>query len=363
MAEDTTLVEKRDELKRRLAVGEYRTLVDIMFDKTGRFIQKLTRSAEPPSSWYSAVFIGLAMWLIGLLTSILLGEFNESRRDFIPVEIVSVVIVLASLLAIRLVNRVLATMMANHVLDAIKSEADLADFEAWLIRLVKVKEPLWISLIYSIVSTGYVVILLAMIGAGPSGFGPILFSLLGSFLAATPIYYLFVIITLPSRLSRYEFDLYPADPSSSEVIDHLSDMFMYFMYIGMAVGVISSLAAVLLDLAAFSYLIFIALIIWGPLTAFFIITQTALTRIIPRVKWKKLNQIQAVIRELEMGQNLAEMETMEAVNRLMDYHNRIKATRNSALDLRAGLNFLNSLLLPLLAFLVGNLDKVLDFFS
>ena len=54
---------------------------------------------------------------------------------------------------------------------------------------------------------------------------------------------------------------------------------------------------------------------------------------------------------------------MEAINRLMDYHDRIKATRNSALDLRAGLNFLNSLLLPLLAFLLANLKEVLKLFS
>lgn len=47
----------------------------------------------------------------------------------------------------------------------------------------------------------------------------------------------------------------------------------------------------------------------------------------------------------------------------MDYHDRIKATRNSALDLRAGLNFLNSLLLPLIAFVLGNLDKILAYFS
>ena len=47
----------------------------------------------------------------------------------------------------------------------------------------------------------------------------------------------------------------------------------------------------------------------------------------------------------------------------MDFHDRIKATRNSALDLRAGLNFLNSLLLPLLAFLLANLDKIFALFS
>jgi len=44
----------------------------------------------------------------------------------------------------------------------------------------------------------------------------------------------------------------------------------------------------------------------------------------------------------------------------MDYHDRIKSTPNSALNFRSSLNFLNSLLLPILAFILANLDKVLD---
>ena len=79
MTEDTALIEKREELKRQLAAGEYKTLLDVMLDGTGRLIQKLTRNPEPPSFWYSAVVIALATLLIGFLTSILLGEFYPLR--------------------------------------------------------------------------------------------------------------------------------------------------------------------------------------------------------------------------------------------------------------------------------------------
>jgi hypothetical protein len=47
---------------------------------------------------------------------------------------------------------------------------------------------------------------------------------------------------------------------------------------------------------------------------------------------------------------------------LMDYHDRIMGARSLALDVRTGLNLLNSLLLPLLAFLVSNLRNVLALF-
>ena len=53
---------------------------------------------------------------------------------------------------------------------------------------------------------------------------------------------------------------------------------------------------------------------------------------------------------------------MEAMNRLMDYHDRVRATRNSALDLRTSLSFLNSLLLPLIAFILANLDSLVELF-
>jgi hypothetical protein len=51
---------------------------------------------------------------------------------------------------------------------------------------------------------------------------------------------------------------------------------------------------------------------------------------------------------------------MDAIKRLMDYHDRVKGTRDSALDFRTYLSFINSLLLPLLAFILGNLDLVLN---
>ena len=47
------------------------------------------------------------------------------------------------------------------------------------------------------------------------------------------------------------------------------------------------------------------------------------------------------------------------INKLLDYHDRIAATRNSALNLRAGLSFVNSLLLPVIALLLTNLEKII----
>jgi hypothetical protein len=112
-----------------------------------------------------------------------------------------------------------------------------------------------------------------------------------------------------------------------------------------------------------SYGILLVLSYWLALIAIFTLNQTSLSSIIRRAKWKMLNEIQSKVENLQAAENFEEKETMEAINRLMDYHDRVKATRDSALDFRTYLSFFNSLLLPLLAFILGNLDLVLKLFG
>jgi len=93
------------------------------------------------------------------------------------------------------------------------------------------------------------------------------------------------------------------------------------------------------------------------------LNQMSLSSLIRRAKWKTLNEIQTKVEKLQVSKNFGNQETMDAIRRLMDYHDRVKATRDSALDFRTYLSFINSLLLPLLAFIVGNLDFVFRLFG
>jgi hypothetical protein len=101
---------------------------------------------------------------------------------------------------------------------------------------------------------------------------------------------------------------------------------------------------------------------WGPPLVVFVTGQRALTHVIARSKWRTLDRIQADIAELTTEGDLTDKGTTDAINRLMDLHDRVKAARGSALDFRAGLQFLNALLLPLIAFLLSNIDRVLGLF-
>jgi hypothetical protein len=62
-----------------------------------------------------------------------------------------------------------------------------------------------------------------------------------------------------------------------------------------------------------------------------------------------LNEIHANVEQLYMEQKIPDALTLD----------RLKDTPNSALNFRASLNFLNSLLLPALAFVAANLQEVI----
>jgi len=97
--------------------------------------------------------------------------------------------------------------------------------------------------------------------------------------------------------------------------------------------------------------------------AVFVLNQSSLSSLVRHAKWKTLNEIQAKVEKLQSAKKFSDQESMDAINRLLDYHDRVNKTRNSALDLRTYLNFINSLLLPLLAFILGNLDLLKTFFT
>jgi hypothetical protein len=176
------------------------------------------------------------------------------------------------------------------------------------------------------------------------------------------LYQGFVVILLPAMLRQYDLKLFAADPATSEIVSRLSGELSFFVYFIAFYSAMSTLTLVALGTSQTIGLILV-LLFWLPIIAMFTLNQTSLSSMIRQAKWKTLNEIQAKVEKLHASENLEAKETMDAINRLLDYHERINKTRISALDFRTYLNFINSLLLPLIAFVLGNLDKVLSLFS
>jgi hypothetical protein len=105
-------------------------------------------------------------------------------------------------------------------------------------------------------------------------------------------------------------------------------------------------------------LFFLGIVTWGPLIVIFANGQYALARVINRSKWQTLTEIQSKVESLQELEEIPSQETIEHIRLLMDYHDHIKNTKESNINLRSSLSLLNSLLLPLLTFLLTNLDKL-----
>ena len=360
---DDNLLKRREELKRELLSSESKTLIDIIFDWVGRLYQKISRSAETVSFWISGLVIALSSLVIAFLISILFDGFSLLKSDMFQFGIFAVVIALAFIITAKITISMVITTFHDNVIDTIEAVTDLSDLKRWFAILYNIKKPLFFSLIYTIIIGIYVPILWATTKGDVLGFGFIILLIITSFQAGLFGYYGIVFLILPPRLRKYHFKLNTANPSSSEVIDHLSDMLTNFVYMGAILAASVTLFVAYSGLLTRGITVGLLLAGWIPLTILFVWNQYALGKIITTAKWKKLNEIQSKIEELETKENIPSQETLEHLGKLMDYYDRIKATPKSALDIRAGLNFLNSLLIPLLAFVLANFDVVLSFFS
>jgi len=364
MSDVKVLVQKQDELKDQIAAGEYKYFSEKILDGIGYAIQKITRRRHLPSFWYSILVIALFTLAVFFLSSIF---FSETQLITSPMIFWFFWVIISSSLALGIVNNFMKRFFQrcrNNIIDAVESVDDLLSFQQWLASLSNIKSSLAVILFSAIAMGLYTPSAIAMVGLHKSFTVPLIIAMIiiGS-VNGMMVSYMFPFISLPSRLSEFKYKLFGADPSSSEIITHLSEIlgnFVFLMAIIMAIGTTNVLITGFLSP---TLMLPILLPMWILITVMFFNNQFALTKIITRAKWKKLNDVQRQIEELELGKNIVEKETMETINRLLDYHNKIKSTPKSSIELRTILNFLNSLLLPFLAFILGNLETLKEFIS
>lgn len=371
MTTDTLLIEKREELKRRLASGEYKTLVDAFLEWFERLVRKIIRRKEHLALWVTSTILVLVMGFAGFaiiyITDNLITHPNVFNQNNLVGNFFIIVLfggqAIVSAIAINQLIVSNFSLLHDFVLDSVESIQSLESIKDWLETTCNKRLHLAVAItggifagLYatsSLLSTDFFL----FIGYG-TRFTIIIFSICSTVF----LNLLYMILLLSARLRQYDLKLFSLDPSSSELILQLSSKSNLVVYI---VGVYASMMTFIFIKSSFftSSGIFLVLVLWLPLIAMFILNQTSLASIIRRAKWKTLNLIQNQVEELRATNKLKDKETMDAINRLMDFHDRVKVTRNSAIDSRTVFNFINSLLLPLLAFLLGNLDKVLLLFS
>jgi hypothetical protein len=352
---------ERGELTHQLTAGQFQSLPEVVLNEAGRLIQKITRNPKSISHWYSEVMIGLVTLFLSLGVSLILGEASPPSYELISTEILMVAIGTGGIVLLKAYMSNARTTLRDSILNTIQSDTDVIDLRHWLKLTYNPKNHLIFSLALGVLVVTYRWIALYFTKGSFVGVGPTIATLLAGIVTGMFIYSIFVFLALPVRLGQYEFSLYAADPGSSTVVQHWSSMVMSGVYmVALFMVGVTVLIAVTGILAVTGIVTVLAG--WVLITLWFALNQYALARIIRKAKWRTLAEIQAKIEQLRTREDIPNEQTLKYLNQLMDYHDRIRLTRNSVLDLRAGLNLLNSLLLPLFAFILANLDKVLALF-
>jgi hypothetical protein len=353
------LLEKHAQLKQIITNGMEKTFPAYFFNAIGCGLVKVFRLKNQPPWPVNACVLGVLLFLPGLGVAIATKEIFQWKETGLFILTLGVIAYLAPIVShINLVYNVLPGIR-DDLVDSIISVEDLHKLHSWLNALWSFRK--WMVFIVSAGLFWTILIMGGLSGAsgGLTGLGILTLNLAIDPFFVIPFYFIFHMLTLPFQLAGYRLNLYESDPANSEVIQRLISMLNVYIYI--LAGYIALLTAFVSLSSAISWIVYVTVLFgWIPTTLQFLINQYAIRKIIIRAKWQNLNHLQIQIREIQNTDlRKTSEETIIRLNQLMDLHDRISAKPNSILNLGTGLSFMNQLLLPVLGWFLGNLDKLL----
>jgi hypothetical protein len=351
MTERSNLVD-RGELQQQLAAGEFKTSIDVILAPAGWLLQKLLRRKKPPTFWINAFFIALLISIIAYVSSLFTG--GVSPVGYRTIGFGGLLIFLSLGITKSAFDRTFRTLHSK-LLDGLESNIGLTGLKAWLVNVGDIRKPALVGLFVYVANVVFVI---------PDPVEtPIELIIMGGVLflwTGFVLYYTFLFVQLPLRLGRCQFKLHAEEPVSTEVLVDWSGMMNFAAYMlafSLATGTLFTVTVTTFTLKTLTFLI----LRWIPLIAIFIVNQIAISGIVTRSKRKSLSEVEAQMAKIRPRSIPPDHETMETLLHLWDYHDRIKDTRNSTLDVTGIINFVNTLLIPLLAFLIANREIIFEF--
>ncbi|MCB0214066.1 MAG: hypothetical protein KDJ52_32310 [Anaerolineae bacterium] len=358
--ENTRLTKKLNEIKGQMQDNVFPSLGQVIAQQTGTLIRKITRRQKPLAFWFSMTAIFLVILLAGYGVALLFK--TQLSLESIQYQLIFCSLCLIFIIALQSFITMVFATSREYLLNAMTLVTDLEDLQQQIITVFSIKKQFIFALVFTIVVTGIQIIFALSLQTDFSIAITISFALI-NIISGSYFYFAFLGLPTVLRFSRYHYKLFTANPSKSEFIDRLSDLLSVGVYI---VAIWSSLFTLFLFLffgkITSSIIILVIAFGWAPTIAFFVINQIVLAKIITNTKWIILNSIQAQIESLQHQEAIFSEDTLKHIDTLLSYHDRIAATKNSALDVRAGLNFLNSLLLPVIALVLANLGDIIALF-
>jgi hypothetical protein len=338
---------------------ETKTAPAIVLNFANVLIGKISGKKNILPVWGSALLLGICLFIPSYVFALLLGEVKQLREIgwtvFTALELsyLSVIVIYID------INKNILEALRRKIIPVITSEKDLEKLGNCL-QFAATKKYL-----PSILILGIPMGLTAYVGGTSayghnSGFGLPLSAIFAGIFSGISLHYLMWVLILARLLGEINYAVNEFAPASSKIIAEVSLMLNRHIYLVALFTAVVTIVDSLDPLTAW-FVWVIILFGWIPIATQFFLNQYTIRQIISNAKWSVLELIQSEIRTLKNTGPLHAKETTDAINRLMDLHERIEKTRNSTFDFKAGLNFLNQMMLPVLGWVIGNIEKLLTY--
>jgi hypothetical protein len=331
------------------------------FGRYWRAIGTFLGRGKAASIWVSAAVVMIVNFLLGVSTSALLGETRFTSIQMILTSLMWVTFTYFTLISFLGIHSRLLKFLRLRFVESIKTEQDIQDLHIWATQWLS---PIIPQFFFYFVFACVVAALgfYAIYRTTHFAMGVILIYFVDFFHLGTGIYGLISFISFLLRLRNWRLMLYPDDPASSPILLQLAEQLRdYILEYSLLVTVFMILTVIAGGLNIITFIVFM-IFNWIPILILFFSGHYAFSSLITRVKYEKMGELQSKIMKLsDLGK--ADTETTTQIMRLMDYHDRVKAAKNSLINSQAIVNLIGSLALPSLAILIQAWPYVQNLFK
>ena len=363
-AESLLIARYGSQLRNELRSGRLETFSEALLAVVAKPIHFCTRGRVKLKAWgvTVAIFVFLVTGTTGLAIAWHVYTGAEGIWSFIRlvvwVHAWGALVAVLQLRSSRFFAKLLAETIAGAVIGNLRRIDDLRDLSRWLQHTYRKRR----QLAFCLATSGWLTL------ASVAGFygvkqealvnpGTIALSLVGWFLGATGWYFIVPAVTLSSRLTRYDLSLFDADPANSNLISSVCSMMYAALFVATAISTIFTAGVYLLTRNLETLIAFSVICAWGPLVFTMLYYHYALFTVIRRTKISALLPVQAAALDLQHRVTSLDSSQLDRLGKLLDLHKRILGSNSTALDWKGALVTINTLLLPLLSFLVARLGK------
>ena len=354
-----SLAERREALAQQIDEGHYPTLIDRILHPLGRVGGRVCFQDRPLPMWMSAFLASVFMLGAGWGLAWLLGEVSFAGPA-LGLLLVTTFVGAATAISAHILTELLLASVRYDILPAIERPQDFDIIDDFLRRTFHIPRQLvFVAIaspfVWAVLFYGFDLMHDVVLG----GWGARLVTLFACAQGAMALYFASPVLSFLHKLGSFHLRLFPASPRDSEVIVNLQHTATEALYVFAVLFVMITIMASRLELLGDRPArLILVLMTWGPLLVVFTGAQRTFTRIITRAKYKYLRGIQQQIVDLQRVEKATTSENLTLIGELMDYHDRIRASSNSAMNLRSSLNFVNAMLLPVAAFLLANWERI-----